>query len=124
MNRHIVDDRDDSKLHDVCAGRLTLLDDVEVTEWLTELPTWNVADHQLKRTFECANFDQSVKFIQKIAYISEILNHHPDLCLHGKKSVKVTLWTRQMGGLTSVDFDLAVAINTAYWSEFSERGAQ
>lgn len=124
MEGYVIDRHDHSKRHDVCAGRLSLLGDIEVTEWLTELPAWSVADQRLKHTFECESFERSTEFIVKIAEISAMLNHHPDICLHGKKSVRVTLWTRQLGGLTSLDFDLAAAVDAAFWAEFGKAEAR
>lgn len=75
---------EESSLHDVCCGRLSALTDRELSERLTALPGWELVDGKLRHTFGFGSFDQSMKFVAKIAAIADKFNHHPDICVHNK----------------------------------------
>lgn len=93
---------EESSLHDVCCGRLSALTDRELSERLTALPGWELVDGKLRHTFGFGSFDQSMKFVAKIAAIADKFNHHPDICVHNKRSVRLTCWTRQMLSLIHI----------------------
>ncbi|KAL34359.1 hypothetical protein T572_04060, partial [Mycobacterium tuberculosis UT0034] len=73
---------EESSLHDVCCGRLSALTDRELSERLTALPGWELVDGKLRHTFGFGSFDQSMKFVAKIAAIADKFNHHPDICVN------------------------------------------
>ncbi|QOM36660.1 hypothetical protein FPK09_18275 [Mycobacterium tuberculosis] len=49
---------------------------------------------------------------------------HPDICVHNKRSVRLTCWTRQMHCLTRVDFDLAEAFSAVHDEQCSQQVAR
>jgi 4a-hydroxytetrahydrobiopterin dehydratase len=49
-------------------------------------------------------------FINEVARLAEKSNHHPDIELR-QRTVKLSLTTHSMGGLTEADFALARHIN-------------
>ncbi|KAZ23897.1 hypothetical protein AO27_01498, partial [Mycobacterium tuberculosis M1559] len=91
---------------------------------LTALPGWELVDGKLRHTFGFGSFDQSMKFVAKIAAIADKFNHHPDICVHNKRSVRLTCWTRQMHCLTRVDFDLAEAFSAVHDEQCSQQVAR
>ncbi|CEZ26671.1 hypothetical protein P976_03603 [Mycobacterium tuberculosis KT-0100] len=108
----------------MCCGRLSALTDRELSERLTALPGWELVDGKLRHTFGFGSFDQSMKFVAKIAAIADKFNHHPDICVHNKRSVRLTCWTRQMHCLTRVDFDLAEAFSAVHDEQCSQQVAR
>ena len=78
--------------------------------------TWElVEEHHLMKTFSFKNFSQGVKFINAIAEVAEKENHHPDVNL-SYKSVKITLFTHKIKGLSESDFIMADKIDAIYTS--------
>ena len=68
---------------------------------------WQVIDnHHLEKSYSFRNFRQALEFTNKIGEIAESENHHPDIFLAWGK-VRVTIFTHSVGGLTSLDFELA-----------------
>ena len=56
----------------------------------------------------------SVALIVKVRMAAEIVNHHPDILLHGWNKVKFMLSTHSENGITSKDMELAKEINKLY----------
>lgn len=110
--------------HNVCQGRLAALADAAVSEKLGALPGWQLLDMRLSRAFQCTHFDQSIDFMNRVASIANDINHHPDIAVLDKRSVRVTAWTRKLGYLTDIDFDLAASVEAMYATEFADRPAR
>ena len=89
------------------------LTDKEITEKLRDFTGWSYDPKELRieKTFDRNDFLGSAIFIQRIAFVAEKQDHHPDILLHGYKNVKVMLSTHSAGGITQNDFDLAFAID-------------
>lgn len=113
-----------SQAFTTCAAAGCRLTDRELSERLTALPGWELVDGKLRHTFGFGSFDQSMKFVAKIAAIADKFNHHPDICVHNKRSVRLTCWTRQMHCLTRVDFDLAEAFSAVHDEQCSQQVAR
>jgi 4a-hydroxytetrahydrobiopterin dehydratase len=88
----------------------------EAKAWLTEsLPTWNVEENHLTRTYRTGGWQLTLLVANAIAYLAENGHHHPELILN-YPSVKVRLQTHDAGGLTQKDFELARKIEeTITW---------
>lgn len=106
------------------SGRLAALADAAVSEKLGALPGWQLLDMRLSRAFQGTNFDQSIDFMNRVASIANDINHHPDIAVLDKRSVRVTAWTRKLGYLTDIDFDLAASVEAMYATEFADRPAR
>ncbi|KAL01326.1 hypothetical protein P990_01166, partial [Mycobacterium tuberculosis SK-B] len=87
-------------------------------------PPAEVSDQRVSGLTGAVHFDQSMKFVAKIAAIADKFNHHPDICVHNKRSVRLTCWTRQMHCLTRVDFDLAEAFSAVHDEQCSQQVAR
>ncbi|MEV6314629.1 4a-hydroxytetrahydrobiopterin dehydratase [Streptomyces sp. NPDC051776] len=100
--------------HDVCQGAAAAMEIGEVGRCLEAIPGWVSSGTRLHKTFHCTTFRTSIEFVLTVAEISENANHHPNLHVEDKRSVKVELWTRRFDALTRIDFELAAVIDAAY----------
>ena len=84
----------------------------EITKYLKEFSGWTVnkAETQISKTFTFPNFVTALAFCAKIAVHAEVIGLHPNIDLaYGKVDVKLT--TREIKGLTKLDFELAKRID-------------
>lgn len=54
---------------------------------------WENNQQHLKRLFEFNNFQEALKFVNKVGQLAEIQNHHPDIRIHDYRKVEITLTT-------------------------------
>jgi 4a-hydroxytetrahydrobiopterin dehydratase len=85
---------------------MPLLPDDEVQAFIDDHPDWARADQEITRTFEFADFNESMGFVTRVAMEAEKANHHPDIDIRWNK-VTLTLSTHSEGGLTEMDLELA-----------------
>jgi 4a-hydroxytetrahydrobiopterin dehydratase len=85
---------------------MPLLPDDDVQAFVASHSEWSVADGQITRTFEFADFNESMGFVTRVAMEAEKANHHPDIDIRWNK-VTLTLSTHSEGGLTEKDLELA-----------------
>jgi 4a-hydroxytetrahydrobiopterin dehydratase len=88
------------------------LSDDEVRAALAERPGWALAGDTIERTFELPSFADAIAFVVRVGFAAEAANHHPDLDIRWRR-VRVQLTTHDAGGLTTLDFDLASAVDAA-----------
>jgi 4a-hydroxytetrahydrobiopterin dehydratase len=90
---------------------MTLLNDAEIEERLSELDGWERDGEAIAKEFDRGDFVGSVRFVESIVNPAEAMNHHPDLKI-GWNKVTVTISTHSEGGLTANDFELAAKIDS------------
>ena len=73
--------------------------------------SWKIEDKSLVKEFELANFNEAIKFINKIHPIAEEIGHHPNLLIHSYNKVKVMLYTHSEEKITEMDYLLAEKID-------------
>jgi len=73
---------------------------------LAALPQWRRNGEIISRTFEFADFPAAMKFVNAVAEIAELAQHHPDVDIRWNK-VTLALTTHDAGGLTEKDFAMA-----------------
>ncbi|HLD71372.1 MAG TPA: 4a-hydroxytetrahydrobiopterin dehydratase [Candidatus Peribacteraceae bacterium] len=95
-----------------CEGGTPPLDPQVVEKLLPQVPEWEVIENNrlIRRTFKFKNFLEAMKFVNKVAEIAEVEQHHPDVDIHYNK-VTLTFWTHAIGGLSENDFIVAVKID-------------
>ena len=77
-----------------------------------EAPTgWSIQEDHLMREFSFDNFADAKTFVDQISVICEEQNHHADLHF-GWGYVVVELTTHDQGKVTSLDIEVALAINS------------
>ena len=88
------------------------LEEAEIETKLANLEGWALVDGKLHRTFRFANFVEAFGFMASTALVAEKMDHHPEWSnVYGRVSVDLT--THDAGGLTTLDFALAAAMNEA-----------
>lgn len=86
------------------------LDDDEVEYALAAIEGWNRAGNAITKTFRFGKFLDGIAWVDKVAHVAERLDHHPDLDIRYNK-ITATLSTHSAGGLTQLDFDLAMEMD-------------
>ena len=90
----------------------TLLTEAEIIARLAQVPAWSRSGAQIERTFKFANFVEAMQFVNRVAEIAEVRNHHPDITIRWNK-VTLVLSTHSAGGLTEKDFAAAAEFDQA-----------
>lgn len=78
---------------------------------MQELKEWALEGNALVKEVNFPTFKETMTFVNDVAQIAEQTNHHPTMLIFGT-TVRVSLTTREAGGLTDIDFDLAKSIDT------------
>ena len=76
-----------------------------------KLAEWEITKTRIRRVWQFKNFIEAFGFIAKVAMISEAMNHHPELS-NIYRTVTIELTTHDLGGLSSLDVQLAQAIDS------------
>ena len=82
---------------------------VEVASYLKTLPSWQIENGELVRTFQFEDFRAALRFVNRVGDLAEEASHHPDIDIRYNR-VRLGLVTHDAGGLTAKDFDLAARI--------------
>lgn len=79
---------------------------------LQELPGWSeMSDREaITRTFSFADFNEAFGFMTRVALVAEKRDHHPEW-RNVYRTVEVVLATHDAGGVTTLDIELARAMN-------------
>ncbi len=68
---------------------------------------WRIVDsHHLEKSYEFPDFRTAMDFTMRVGELAEVQGHHPDIHL-AWGSVRLTIWTHKIDGLTECDFILA-----------------
>lgn len=73
-------------------------------------PEWEVGDKCIIRGWEFEDFEEAMDFVNAVAEVAEIANHHPDIFIRYNK-VKLMLSTHELGGVTEADIEMAGRID-------------
>lgn len=92
-----------------------VLTKAELEQALASLPSWEIRDDWLRRTFVTPGWTHTMLLVQMIGYLAEAAWHHPDLKI-GYAKVTVLLQTHRVRGITASDVELARKITSeATW---------
>ena len=86
------------------------LSEDEIASALARLPDWKRTGVEISKTFDCKNFDGSLRLVNAVAAEANAQDHHPDIALSWNEVV-LTLSSHDVGALTERDFRLAAAID-------------
>ncbi len=86
------------------------LDDAEV--FLQQTPGWKIDAEKMEisRTYSFANFYETMAFVNALAWVAHVEDHHPDFEV-GYKTCKVHYSTHAIDGLSINDFICAAKID-------------
>jgi len=90
----------------------TKLDAAARAAGLADLDGWTASDGRdaIEKTYQFADFVAAFGFMTRAALVAEKMNHHPEW-FNVYKTVKVTLTTHDVGGLSDLDLKLARAMD-------------
>jgi len=91
-----------------CRGGIPPLAGDEIARLRQQLGEgWEVVgQHHLEKSYGFKDFRSALDFTVKVGELAEQEGHHPDIFL-AWGSVKLTIWTHKVDGLTESDFILA-----------------
>lgn len=94
-----------------CEGGIPPLDADKVETLLKEVSGWETSEDNkiLFRDFKFNDYYQTMAFVNAIAWMSHLENHHPDLEV-GYNHCKVQYTTHAINGLSNNDFICAAKV--------------
>jgi len=78
----------------------------EIDRALSQLPGWKLQGNEIRKTYTHDSFAEAIVFVNAVAHLAELANHHPDIDIR-YKNVTIALTTHDQGGLTEKDINLA-----------------
>src|SRR5688500_13599254 len=92
-------------------ARPAKLDRSDLDTWLTAHPGWAHDGEALVRSYKLAYFGSPLVFAVRLGMHAEKRDHHPDI-LSGWGKARVLWTTRDAGGITQLDLELAEATDS------------
>jgi 4a-hydroxytetrahydrobiopterin dehydratase len=96
-----------------CDGGVAPLTPAEAQKYLTQLSSgWTLTQnaHALHREFRFKDFYRTMSFVNALAHVANIEDHHPDLEV-GYNRCSVTFTTHAIKGLSENDFVCAAKLD-------------
>jgi 4a-hydroxytetrahydrobiopterin dehydratase len=86
----------------------------EIVANLAKLEGWTLtgdgAAVAIEKTFTFTNYYQTMAFVNAVAFIAHVQDHHPDLSVHFNRCV-VRFNTHDVLGISVTDFDCATQVD-------------
>jgi 4a-hydroxytetrahydrobiopterin dehydratase len=89
-----------------CEGGMPALTPTEAAQLLTQISSaWTMTENAqaIRREFRFRDFYRTMSFVNALAHLANIEDHHPDLQI-GYNYCRVTYTTHAIGGLSENDF--------------------
>lgn len=98
-----------------CRGGVPPLEGKELRDLAEELNAgWSVIEeHHLEKAYDFPDFRTALDFVNRVGELAEDQGHHPDIHL-AWGTVRVTIWTHKIDGLTESDFVFAARTEALY----------
>ena len=98
-----------------CDGNIPPFDISEIHKYLKKVDGWELKSNEDKsffliKDFKFKDFKESQNFVNKVGYLAEEENHHPDI-FFGWGYCKIKIFTHAIKGLAESDFILAAKID-------------
>jgi 4a-hydroxytetrahydrobiopterin dehydratase len=95
-----------------CEGDVPAFTKEQAQAALQQLAGWALSDDgkAIRREFAFRDFYRTMSFVNALAHIANIEDHHPDLEV-GYNYCRVRYWTHAVGGLSENDFICAAKID-------------
>ncbi len=95
-----------------CEGGVAPLNTDEIMHYMKELKQWQVSsDHKtIQKSFKFGNYYETMAFVNAIAWLSHLENHHPDLQV-SYNHCDVSYTTHAIDGLSTNDFVCAAKVD-------------
>jgi len=98
------------------------LDEAQVCAQLAVLPDWHLRDGCIAREYRCANYFETIAFVNALAFMIHREDHHPDL-LVGYSRCEVRFNTHSVGGISENDFICAAKVDAIFTQQFGHGAA-
>jgi 4a-hydroxytetrahydrobiopterin dehydratase len=82
----------------------------DIAAHLAQVRGWVQADGAIRRRFEFADFHRTMAFVNALAWIAHVEDHHPDVSF-GYNHCTVRFNTHSVGGLSINDFICAAKVD-------------
>lgn len=83
-----------------------------VRGWMNTRRGWRRRSNKLTKDFVFSHFRDSIVFVNRVATIADTHKHHPDIDVRDG-TVRLSISTERVGGITEKDLDLAEQIDFA-----------
>lgn len=96
-----------------CEGGVAPLDTAQARDLLKQLHAdWSLSEaaKSLHRAYKFRDFFRTMSFVNAVAHIANLEDHHPDLDI-GYNYCRITYATHSIGGLSENDFICAAKID-------------
>jgi 4a-hydroxytetrahydrobiopterin dehydratase len=91
---------------------MAILEQSEIQQRLKAVSEWQLCGtNAIEREWKLTDFAAAIAFVERVAGVAEVANHHPDILVYGWNKVRLTLSTHSQGGLTEADFQLAEQVD-------------
>ncbi|PRC92024.1 4a-hydroxytetrahydrobiopterin dehydratase [Solimicrobium silvestre] len=105
-----------------CQHTETALADTELAAYLAAVPGWEAAGNRIVKTYKFKNYYETLAFMNAIAYVIHVEDHHPEITLTYQQCV-IKFDTHSVnggrGGLSENDFICAAKVETVFQQSFS-----
>ncbi len=81
----------------------------QIEAQLKNLSGWKFGQNAITKQFGLSDFKAAIRFVNAMAEAADRAGHHPDILISSPR-VTITLWTREAGGVTRKDVELAITI--------------
>ena len=92
----------------------------DVERYLGQVPGWRLDEGVLRRRLRFPDFMALITFVNRLAYLAEQEQHHPDFLIHGYRRMRLDFATHSIGGLSPNDFIMAAKVNRLLEGESAE----
>lgn len=95
-----------------CEGGVDPLSADDAMVFLKQTVNWeiNASNMEISRTYNFSNFYETMAFVNALAWVAHVEDHHPDFEV-GYKTCKVRYSTHAIKGLSINDFICAAKLN-------------
>ncbi len=95
-----------------CEGGANPLSQEEAGNYLSEIEGWTLdrEGKKISKEFKFRDFIGAINFVERVADVAEMEDHHPDIHVYYNKVV-LELWTHAIGGLSENDFIVAAKVD-------------
>jgi 4a-hydroxytetrahydrobiopterin dehydratase len=100
-----------------CRHQDTALDDRQIAGYLAAIDGWALQDGKVVKTFAFNNYHETLAFVNAIAYIFHVEDHHPELVVTYHRCI-VKFDTHSVnhgrGGISENDFICAAKVDAIF----------
>lgn len=90
-----------------------------IGEYMKKLDGWALEGNTIVKDRQFGTFKGALEFVNKVGEIAEKNKHYPDIVINNK-NVRIVLLSKEFGGVSSQDFEIAQEIDKISCEESKE----